>query len=54
MTVALSPRYAGPIVGVAAKVAIVWALAIIAVVGGAILALRGKARHAAGGRRRYY
>ena len=42
------------IIGVAAKVAIIWALAIISVAAGAILALREKASHAAGGRRRYY
>jgi hypothetical protein len=43
-----------PMIGLATKFAVIWTLAILAVVAGAIVALREKARHATEGRRRYY
>jgi hypothetical protein len=41
-------------IGFIAKIAIVWAIGIIVVVVGAILALLGMAGHAVGGRRHYF
>jgi uncharacterized membrane protein HdeD (DUF308 family) len=42
------------IIGFVAKIAIIWALGILAVVIGAILAIVGGLGHAIGGRRHYY
>jgi hypothetical protein len=42
------------IIGFVAKIAIVWAIGIIVLIVGAILALLGMAGHAVGGRRHYF
>lgn len=42
------------IIGFVAKIAILWTLGIIVLIGGAILALLGMAGHAVGGRRHYF
>jgi uncharacterized membrane protein HdeD (DUF308 family) len=42
------------IIGFIAKIAIVWAIGIIVLIAGAILALLGMAGHAVGRRRHYF
>jgi Family of unknown function (DUF6131) len=42
------------IIGFVAKIAILWTVGIIVLIGGAILALLGMAGHAVGGRRHYF
>ena len=42
------------IIGLVAKIAIIWTIGVVVVVAGAILAVLGMAGHAVGGRRHYF